>query len=316
MKKTGTRFFFGVIFFALFSSVYADPWFTGPLLAPAGKTIPKGHINFEPYVFYTENLGQFNRHWRLSHSPHSDNIQFLPIFSYGLTDRMDFQFSIPYVRNRNRTQTSDYIGDTGLLLGFQVMEQQESKWRPNLRITLQQILPTGRYERLNPLYLGTDSTGLGSYQNALGLNFQHLMPIYDFYLRTRFCLNFVHAQSVNIHGLSSYGGTVNTKGQIDPGNLMSADLAGELSITQHLVLVMEGYYFNRGNTHFTGLVGLNPLGVPGTIGHDDIQEFSMAPAIEYNFTSNYGIIAGAWFSTKGKDAPDFISTVIAFNAFW
>ncbi|KTC65801.1 Fe-S protein (plasmid) [Legionella adelaidensis] len=315
MKKSAVLLFLCFLT-SLLNFAHADPWYTGPLLAPAGKTIPRGHINFEPYIFYTQNTGTFNRHWRLVQSPRSDSTQFLPIFTYGLTDRMDLQFSLPYTRNQNLTRVSDHIGDASVLLGFQVLEQANSQWKPNLRVTLQEILPSGRYDQLEPYNQGTDSTGLGSYQTALGFNFQHLLPIYDFYLRTRLCLGFVNANAAAVHGLSSYGGTTDTQGKITPGNVASVDLAGELSVTQNWVLVMEGYYFTRSRTHFSGTVGLTPMGVPGIIGHDNVAELSLAPAIEFNFSANYGIIAGAWFSTKGKDAPDFISSVIAFNAYF
>lgn len=39
-------------FLLLSSTANAGPWWTGPLLAPAGHTIPKGHSNLELYGFY------------------------------------------------------------------------------------------------------------------------------------------------------------------------------------------------------------------------------------------------------------------------
>ncbi|AHE67004.1 hypothetical protein [Legionella oakridgensis] len=303
--------------FVICDLAYGDPWFTGPLLAPSGKTIPRGHVNLETYGFYTENSGMFDRHWKLIEGPASQNIQINPLFSYGLTDFMDLQFSLPYVINRSQGQTGRHIGDTAASLGLQVLKQNQSWWRPDLRVSLQQVFPTGRYEEFNPINQGTAATGIGSYQTALGFNFQHLNVIgQTHYFRQRLSLTYLYAASVNIRGHNSYGGNMDTKGSIKPGNLSSVDLAGELSITQNWVAVMEAYYFIRGASKFQGNPGFNTQGLPLTIGHATIAELSLAPAIEYNFSANYGIIAGVWFSSRGKDAPDFMSTVVAFNAFW
>lgn len=298
-------------------STYSAPWYTGPLLAPSGKTIPRGHIDLETYAFYTENTGRFDRHWKLIESPSSQSIQINPLFSYGLTSNMDLQFSLPYTINRSQGQSGKHIGDVFALLGFQALEQKESAWRPDLRLTIQQIFPTGRFDDLNPTNLGTDVTGVGSYQTTFGLNFQHLNTLFQrYYLRKRLSLTYLYAAPVHIRGHTSYGGNAETNGSISPGNMASIDLAGELSLTQNWVLVMEGFYFKRNASNFTGNPGLNSEGLPLTIGNDIIQEFSLAPAIEYNFSANYGLIAGVWFSVKGKDAPDFMSTIIALNAFW
>ena len=60
-----------LLFFA--NAAIAGPWLTGPLLAPAGRTIPAGHFNFEPYGFY-------------SGYPHGiRNIKVVPIVSAGIT---------------------------------------------------------------------------------------------------------------------------------------------------------------------------------------------------------------------------------------
>lgn len=299
------------------NKIYAAPWFTGPLLARAGITIPRGHTNLEIYGFDTKDIGAFDRHGKLIYTPASKSIQFNPLLSFGLTDWMDVQLSIPYAFNRKEGQSSHHIGDSFALLGFQLLRQDHFKWRPNLRISIQQIFPTGKYESLNPLNNGSDGTGLGSYQTNFSLNFQHLAgPWSNHYLRSRLILSYLYASSTNIYGLSSYGGALTTKGSIRPGNLASVDVSGEFTVTQSWVAVMEGYYIHRGKTSFYGNPGRTAQGLVPKIGHDTVSETSLAPAIEYNFNGHYGVIAGAWFSVKGKDAPNFQSAVVAFNAYW
>ena len=316
MKKILSIYFTAILIINC-SSAVADPWFTGPILAPAAEVVELGHMNLEIYGYHIQDIGTFNRHGKIIHTGASQTTQYNPQITYGLTDKIDTQFSLPYAVNHSDGQTGRYIGDTSELLGFQLLEQKDTRWRPDLRITVQEIIPTGRYDNLDPNSLGTDGTGLGSYQTALGLNFQHLLPFGgNYYLRTRLALSYVIAQPLDITGLSTYGGTTKTRGKMNPGNLMSIDLAAELSVTQNWVAVMEGYYMRRQATKFQGTVGLNENGLPGTIGYHNVKELSLAPAIEYNFSANYGIIGGVWYSVTGTDAPDFQSIVIAFNAYW
>ena len=316
MRKIKSLLVTSIMALMVCNAFSASPWFTGPLLAPAGKTIPAGHFNIETYGFFTKNIGVYNRHWKLVHTGSSDSTVLNPLLSYGLADRVDVQFSLPYIINHSFEATGKHIGDTSALLGLQLWEQKESRWSPNIRFTIQEIIPTGRFENLNPNSNGTDGTGIGSYQTVLGLNFQHLLPLGAHYLRTRLSLGYLHAQPVTVHGLNSFGGNAFTKGSVTPGNMSTVDLAGEFTITQNWVAVMEGYYFNRDRTTFRGYTGVNSKGLPLIIGHNLMAEISLAPAIEYNFSPNFGIIAGVWYSVRGKDAADFKSTVIAFNAYW
>lgn len=295
---------------------WAGPWFTGPILAPAGHTIPRGHSNLEIYGFDTIANGVFDKNWHFIHTPRSESIVGNPIFSHGLTDRIDVQYGIPYVYNRNQGASAQGIGDASAILGYQVLEQKKSMWVPDLRLTIQEVIPTGKFETLNPLNNGTDATGLGSYQTGVALNFQHLVTLKNHYFRSRLSLNYLAPSRVSIHGLSSFGGTTQTRGSIDPGDLFTADVAGEFTLNQNWVAVMEAYYATRAATHFNGFIGNNALGMPAGIGHGDIEEITLAPAIEYNFSGNVGIIAGPWFTVAGRETTNFIAYVLALNVYW
>ncbi|WP_028389572.1 hypothetical protein [Legionella fairfieldensis] len=315
------RFFavFFVWFIFLFSNqiVLAEPWFTGPLLAAAGRTVPNGHTSIEVYNFYTLNLGGYNNHWVRVRRPTSNSIVFNPVFTHGITDKMDIQFSLPDAYNRSHGANAHYIGDTSIALGYQLIEQKESKWQPNLRLSLQEIIPLGHFKNLDPSMNGTDVSGLGSYQTVFALNFQHLLQFNEInYLRTRLVLNYVYAARVDIQGVSVYGGTYRTEGIIRPGNLSSIDLAGELILKQNWVAVMETFIARRDRSHFRGIIGNEPDGTPGTIGHGTIDLITLAPALEYNFNANVGLIGGPWFVVTGRNASKFISYIIALNAYW
>lgn len=298
--------------------LYADPWFTGPILAPAGKTIPAGHTNFEIYAFDITDKGSFDRHSLVTPTPTTKSYQYSAIFSHGLTDKIDMQFVFPYIVNKQDSKQAQGVGDVQLLLGYQLLTQKPNSWIPNLRATIQESIPTGKFEQLSPDLLGTDALGRGSYRTIFSLNFQYLNePISGYPLRTRLCLGYIDPSSVTLNGINHYGGAEDTFGTINPGYNINADLAFELSVTQNWVLVMEGFWYTSPATSFSGNPGTTSTGLPASIGRPGNSELSLAPAVEYNFNANYGIIAGVWYSQVGsKKAPDFSAPVIAFNAYW
>ncbi|MDP1603884.1 MAG: hypothetical protein Q8M03_11535 [Legionella sp.] len=317
MRQGFVNFLSFLLFFSLGKSAVAGPWFTGPLLAPSGHTIPNGHTNLELYTFITDIEGIYNSFGKVTHTPGDKNYVESIIFSHGITNKMDVQFVLPYAYNRNQGSSSHRLSDTSAAIGFQLFEQKQSRWRPDFRFTIQEIIPTGRFEKLDFFENGTDSTGLGSYQTALNLNFQLLSQLSaDHYLRTRLSLGYVDASKAHISGLSSYGGSDTTDGTIRPGNMASIDLAGELNLTQHWVAVMETFVSKRHGSLFNGYPGVDELGNPAIVGHDMSKQVTFAPALEYNFNANVGIIAGVWFIVNGRETAEFSSSIIALNMYW
>lgn len=317
MKLTYKSCSFAALFFSASHLVIAAPWFTGPILAPAGHTIPKGHTNFEIYGFKTDVTGVYDDVGHVTPTPDNGSYSVNPILSYGLTDKIDGQIVVTYNDTHNLGAHSQRMGDTNVTLGYQLLEQKKARWRPDLRVTIQEIFPTGHFDHLNPAKKGTDSSGLGSYQTAFNLNFQHLAQLADVnYLRTRLSLGFVKANNVKIEGLSAYGGTADTRGNVNPGNTVSADLATELTLTQNWVAVMEVNASDRQATRFSGATGFADIDDFDTIGHSVGKQVSLAPAIEYNFTPNVGVISGVWFPVYGRNTAKFVSYVVALNAYW
>ena len=295
----------------------ADPWFTGPLLAPAGKTIPLGHFNFEPYFFNTEVFAAYNSYGKAIKAPLFMSKQFNPIFSYGLSDWVDAQLSTSYSVNSTQGSSAHHIGDTSILLGFQTLRQVPNTWIPNLRITTQAIIPTGRLDSLNPTDKGTGATGAGAYEAIFSFNFQELLEFSATHaLRTRFCLAYLYSFDVRRNETIEFNGEINIKGNVKPGNLASLDLSTEFTLTQHWVAVMEAYYLTHQASTFQGNITYHQEQNLLNLAHPAFNQTSIAPAIEYNFSSHVGIIAGVWFTVEGKSSPNFKSAVIALNWFW
>jgi hypothetical protein len=293
------------LFLIFTPAAIASPWMTGPLLAPNGRTMPAGHFNFEPYGFYTIYPAQFR------------NIEVTPILTAGINDFLDIQTSIPYDYSWDMGQYGQGIGDYSLGLGIQVLRQGKHKALPDLRVVLQEIVPTGKFDNLNPNGLGTDQTGTGSYQTTLALNFQHLMEIDNVhYLRSRFSVEGARAHGVTVEGVNAFGGTQFTQGKIKPWTSYSLDLAFEYSLTQHWVPVFEMLYVGSSAANFSGNPGFTPGGTVASVGGGGGNQMSLAPAIEYNFSQNLGIIFGVWFSVTGTPAGQFTANSLAINYYF
>src|SRR5262249_28078727 len=134
------------------------------------------------------------------------------IITLGLTHRSDLQLSLPYFVNSHEGASHHGFGDVALTLGYQVLKETlDNPWIPDLRVTIAEAFPTGRFENLNPALNGTDALGAGSFQTSLGATFQklwHLAGVH--FLRGR--LNFTYAipARVNLHGFNAYGGAADT----------------------------------------------------------------------------------------------------------
>ena len=295
----------------------ASQWWTGPLIASSGQTTPKGHWSFEPYGFYTV------------YPEHYKNFEPQAVIGRGLTNFLDVQVGIPYDFSWDQKKFGQGLSDISLSFGLQVFKQNNRKWHPDFRVVVQELFPAGRYQNLDPTLLGTDQTGGGSYQTSLALNFQYTTEFKnDHYLRTRLAFVGANSNIVKVNGVNAYGGTTTTHGRVNPGHSYSADLAFEYALTKNWVPVFEIIYVTSSPSIFTGDPGIFTLqsgsiigtsgGNPGftaggAIGGGGVTQVSMAPAIEYNFSNNLGIIGGVWFSTSGPAAAQYKSFVIAIS---
>ncbi|OGO92685.1 MAG: hypothetical protein A3F10_00425 [Coxiella sp. RIFCSPHIGHO2_12_FULL_42_15] len=289
----------------------SEPWLTGPLLAPAGVTVPKGHTNIEPYLFITDAYGIYGSNWRMHSIDSTQAVNPVLILTHGLADRLDFQAALPYLFSFKNGHEYNSLGDINLLFGIQAIKSDV--W-PNLRITVGETFPSGRYQDLIAYRSGVDSTGAGAYQTVIGANFQKSLRLWHGrVLRTRLDFAFSTAPTVQVSGFNSYGGGFGTSGTIDPGDKYSVDLGLEFTLTQHWVPALDVVYAHQELTRFKGIAGTTATGMAATNGSTGYNLISLAPAMEYNFTPSFGVIAGAWFSVAGKGTADFTSAVIAVN---
>src|SRR5262249_9767564 len=102
-----------------------------------------------------------------------------------------------------------------------------------------------------------------------------------------------------------------------PGNSAVIDAALEYSMTRNWVLALDVAYERDANTHVWGLdrpaSGAVLLPAAVELNSGTAHTWSLAPAIEYNFNSRVGIIAGAKLTVAGRNAAALLIPVAAVN---
>jgi hypothetical protein len=302
------KFIFSLLFF---SSLMADevseslssPWMTGPLIAPSPLVVPVGHYDIEPYVIAIPRVGRYDSNWHSNDIPTFWNLSQETLFIFGLTEWMDVEIIPTFFLNMSQDASKWGFGDFPIMFDFQIYDHSKdlSKWSSNLKITIGEIFPTGKYQDLNPAKLGTDGIGAGSFQTLFALvwgNMFHLGKGY--FLATRSFVQYNYEAPVYAKNLNVYAATTQ---KVYPPHTLQFDFSTEITLSKHWVFANDIYAVWNGKTRFKG--GLSSL--PSTF------QLSLAPALEYNWNTNMGIIFGPWFTIAGRNAFNFTGAAIAFN---
>lgn len=291
-----------------------DPWFTGPLLASSAEIVPIGFINVEPYFFNTVNHARYNRDWHSESIPNVYNINPELLIQIGIAKTVHFQLTPQYVWNESKGRWASGLGDLPVEFDFQLVAAEDTDWWPNVKLAIRENLPLGRYQKLNPKKLGLDATGAGSFSTAVTLALSKKTWFGGHYwLSTR--LNFIPTFPAPVHvkGFNTYGGGHGTRGKVYPGVFYQTIFAFEFSFTRNWAFAMDIYNYYSNKTRFKGNPGFVSHGVPAKVGGHSSTYFSLAPAIEYNWSDSLGIIAGCWFTVAGRNSNNFASAVVAVN---
>jgi len=291
------------------------PWFTGPLIAPSGDTVPAGHWNIQPYLYYFVFPAKYNSHWKVKSIPNFYSTVLQVQAKVGLLKWLDFQFQPQIVYNR--TQGADYcnIDDLPIGINIQILKAKIKSWKPSTKLSFRVNIPLGKYQHLKPSRKGTDAIGVGSWFPGVLLTFSKLFHLSKLhYLETRLSFNYQIGTPVHVKGLNSYGGAPNTHGVVYPGNFFSVDGAIEYSITQNWAFACDLIYAHDNKTRFSGKVG-SIHGQPASNTLPSDENWSLAPAIEYNWSKRVGLIAGSWFSFAGRNSLQFYSAIISVNIY-
>ncbi len=270
---------------------------------PNAEVIPRGKTQVQPYIFQFWFDGNYNRNGDKTDNItlRSTNIQACLI--HGFAKNFDVEILPQMFINRRGSQTSTRLGDTTIFLGFQLLK--ESRTSPALRWTIQETFPSGQYDKLSRYR--TEGTGAGAYQSGTSFNFLKRVRIDHLHTLNLYAsFTYTVPSPVTVKGRNVYGGDPTTSGKVYPGNIITLINSFEYNFSRHWAIACDMQNLWRSRDHFSGTTVLSSRRGSG-------YQLSFAPALEYNFTSECGLIAGSWLTAKGRNAVAFESIAIALN---
>jgi hypothetical protein len=285
----------------------SQAWWTGPLLAAGAATLPRGHMFMEAYLFDVIGYAAYNPSGAIVPATHANSYGSLTYLVYGLANR----FSVGAIPTFGYAESSGGPNSNGLRLGdisvfgqYELTSYKIGHWTPTMSVNLQETLPSGQYDRLN----GNTNNGLGAgaYSTKISLYTQDYAWLGNGrIIRIRLNLSGSSSSGASLRGESVYGSDIEFDGSIHPGNGGSVDGAAEYSITQHWVAASDVLYSCNADTRLIGTDGITNLGPSHSL--------ALAPAIEYNWTSNDGIIIGLRYLPSGANTRASITPIFALN---
>jgi hypothetical protein len=283
-----------------------DAWWTGPMLAPSAATLPRGHFLIEPYFYDVI-------------AAHSNGFGSLTYVNYGLADRVTVGL-IPtagFNKVSNSPSSSGVgLGDLTLQTQYRLTKFHAGSWIPTTSVAVQETLPTGRYDRLG--HRPSDGLGSGAYTTTLALYSQTYFWLPNGrILRMRFNVSQGFSNNVTVEDVSVYGTEAGFRGHAKPGISFFVDASWEYSLTRRWVLALDATYRHNGNTRAAGYNVLDPNGVqnPPSIQLDSgsSEALGFAPAIEYSWKPNLGLLLGARVIPAAHNTHASITPAVAIN---
>lgn len=286
---------------------------TGPLVTGA-PPLPAGALNVEPYLVQTQVTGAYDRDGRrrgVDGVP-EEWLVAVPI-TYGVTDKLTIGITPrgTYARDTARDRSWE-ISDTSLSAQYSLF-RADTPDRSTLAVGVRQNMPTGRHDQLDRYRLA-DATGSGAAFTTLGLYGQtFFLPERN--LRTRFNVFYrIGGAGVNVDGRSGYGTAGDFHGRVHLGEAWQVNLGAEYSFSPRWVLAADLVYEREQGARLHSVTE----GFGGAVTRQDERRdgswrLSVAPAVEYHWTKNVGLIAGALVSLDGRNTAEIFSPQVALN---
>jgi len=289
------------------------PWFTGPLMTPTPVNMVPGHPVIEPSFQVVSTYGVYNSNWNLEGFTNMWTLKPLIDFQMGFTERTGLEIVAAVTTSFKKGASATRPIDTLLRFGFQVSNDKKGTWIPDFRIVIQETVPTGSYQKLNPKKFGTDLTGMGSFQTGAYFNYQKLFYLSNGHrFSIRSSLAYLFPASVHVKGFNAYGGGYGARAKVKPGHVFQAYISGEYSLSEHWAILNEWIYFQNGKNHISGKPGTLPDGSPSLFRTSSSNQLSTAIEVEHTFNNRFGMLIGSWFTVTGRNSLAFWSNFIAF----
>jgi hypothetical protein len=230
--------------------------------------------------------------------------------NYGLTNRVTIGAVPRFNYNRvsdGQSSSGVRVGDLSLQAQYRLTQFREGSKLPTLSINVTETLPTGQYDRLGTRT--SDGVGSGAYTTTLSVYSQYFLWMPNGRIvRTRLNLSYALADKVRVEDVSVYGTNEGFRGTARTGESFVANSAWEYSMTRNWVLALDVSYQHDASTRVRGAESARV-----EIDSGSRETLTLAPAVEYNWSSRMGVIVGAVFTAAGRNAGATLVPVAAVN---
>lgn len=313
MTKNCCFYTFFVLLLNFFTSCFSlsppysnnHPWLTGPLLTPSARVISKGHANIEPYLYWTVKNGKYGKNWQFISAPNFYTWNPQLYFKIGIAEKWNFSSVLQSSYNYTQGASAGGFGDLSLGFDYQLVDRPAEEMP--IKLSISEIFPTGKYQKMDPSMKGTQAFGLGSFATQIGLTTSKLFHFsLHHYLNIRANATIAFSSPVHVVGINSYGGDPSTHGTVYPGTFLSLYLAGEYTLTDNWALALDILCDFGAKTRFKGHTQT-------AVKSPSLVQITLAPAIEYNWNKEFGIIVGSVFTVAGRNSASTVSAAAAIN---
>lgn len=284
------------------------------MLAPSANTLPQGHFLIEPYFYDVTTQGFYNAKGTRVSVPHENSFGSLTYALYGVANKLTVGVIPTFGYNEVSNSSSGAeieAGDLTVQAQYRLHLFREESWIPTMSIAVQQTLPTGKYDQLGSR--PGDGLGAGAFTTSPAFYSQTFFWFPNGrILRMRFNVAPSFSRSVSIQDVSVYGTSAGFRGHAKPGPAVFVDAAWEYGLTKHWVLALDATYRHQGNTPVSGYNIWDPA-QPIRLNSGDTGAFGLAPAIEYNWNHNLGVLLGARVIPAGHNTAFTITPAVAVN---
>jgi hypothetical protein len=291
-------------------SAAKSQWFTGSLIAPSPALSKASAFEIEPYIVYTGNTGSYAANWRHHAVAHDlSEAQSETLVEYGITDRLSVQAVPSFGALWTDQNASLGTGDLPVELKYRFNDQNVATGAPSVTVFLGMSFPLGKYDGLKVPSVGQ---GSGAFTVKQGILLQSLFDTWgDHPLRLRLYADaFEPIADASVRDISVYGTAHGFHGHAAPGFAADTGLGVEYGLSQRWVLALDLVQNYADTTLVSGAIGSaavttskKPAGIA----------FSIAPAVEYNFSGSVGLIVGVQFSVAGRNTGSYVAPQIALS---
>jgi hypothetical protein len=275
-----------------------DQWFTGPIIAFNPITVEVKHPAIESTLVFDWIYGIYGNNGHFNKRPTIFSTMLFVDLEFAANKFIAFELLASASSSFCKGTSFTSFEDTEFNMGFQVSTDTPGTWIPDFRILVEEILPTGNYDRLNPLKFFADLTGQGAFQTGINFIFQKFFPRDKGHnVRISGSAGFLIPSSVRVKGFNLYDGDATTNARVFPGKVLNCFFVAEYAFSRTWGLTVETNFIQQ-------FKGWKPKSAP-TLHLPTTYQFSIAPEIQHTLSPDLAIVLGSWFSLLGRNSSAF-----------